>query len=184
MGIGPAVAELDSAPRHRLTAAHQPGTQAEAFSAAAALAALRTDVAIGSVAFFAVAPLVFGIQWLLSQFFESTHPLLELLKENPAPRFFAVSVFSAVLVAPLVEEFVFRVLLQGWIERFVRAGAGSRADRIWGTVGSRLRFSGSRQRDRKTSRTMYDVAPLEVRQQQDQARRTFCRSSSARCCLP
>ena len=118
LGIGSAVAELDP----ELAADSQPltsqGPKQERARSAAALAVLRTDVAIGSVAFFAVAPLVFGTQWLLSQFFESTHPLLELLKENPAPRFFAVSAFSAVLVAPLIEEFVFRVLLQGWIERF------------------------------------------------------------------
>lgn len=82
------------------------------------LAAVRRDVVIGTVAFVAVAPVVFGIHWLLLQFVESKHPVLELLKANPAPRFFVLSVISAVLVAPVVEEFMFRVLLQGWIERF------------------------------------------------------------------
>jgi len=80
------------------------------------------DVARGAFAFLAVAPLVFGIQWLLSQFFPAHHPLLDLLKKNPAPRFFVMSLFAAVLVAPVVEEYLFRLLLQSWIERFVAPG--------------------------------------------------------------
>ena len=151
MGIGSAVAEIESDPASDSQPLSSKGSKEERSRSAAALAALRTDVAIGSVAFFAVAPLVFGIQWLLSQFFKSEHPLLELLKENPAPRFFALSAFSAVLVAPLIEEFVFRVLLQGWIERFCGPARRSPANRVWGMVGSRRRFSGFRPWDRKSS---------------------------------
>jgi len=77
------------------------------------------DLVLGGTVFLLVAPPVFGLQSVLVLFFESRHPLLELLKEDPSPRFFLVSAFSAGLVAPLVEEFLFRVLLQSWLEQVV-----------------------------------------------------------------
>ncbi len=75
------------------------------------------DVVLGMKAFAMLAPIVYGLQLLLTQFVESKHPLIELLKKNPDPEFFAVATFAAIIVAPLAEEFLFRVLLQGWLER-------------------------------------------------------------------
>jgi hypothetical protein len=63
-----------------------------------------------------LAPVVYAIMLVLVQWFPSEHPLIRLVKEHPDPWFFALSSFSAVLVAPIVEEFLFRVLLQGWLE--------------------------------------------------------------------
>jgi len=46
---------------------------------------------------------------------ELAHPAEQLLRTNH-PGAIAVSVVLAVVVAPLIEEFIFRVLLQGWLE--------------------------------------------------------------------
>lgn len=78
---------------------------------------LAADLKLGIVAFLMVAPVVYGIQWVLVQWMESKHPLLELLKQHPDPRLFSLSALAAVLVAPIAEEYLFRVLLQGWLER-------------------------------------------------------------------
>jgi membrane protease YdiL (CAAX protease family) len=46
---------------------------------------------------------------------QSEHPAERLLREGDW-RAIAVAVFVAVIVAPIFEEFMFRVLLQGWLE--------------------------------------------------------------------
>ncbi|MEO8497215.1 MAG: JDVT-CTERM system glutamic-type intramembrane protease, partial [Planctomycetota bacterium] len=48
---------------------------------------------------------------------ESHHPLLELLKQDTTGKLFGVVTLLAVVVAPISEEYFFRVLLQGWLER-------------------------------------------------------------------
>lgn len=75
------------------------------------------DVVLGLKAFIMLAPIVYALQLFLTQLVESKHPLVEMLKRNPSPGFFLVASFAAVVVAPLAEEFLFRVLLQGWLER-------------------------------------------------------------------
>jgi membrane protease YdiL (CAAX protease family) len=75
------------------------------------------DAVLGVRSFVMLAPVIYGIQFVLVQFVESEHPLIEMLKKNPSSRFFVISGFAAVIVAPLVEEFFFRLLLQGWLER-------------------------------------------------------------------
>ncbi|MBI3466534.1 MAG: CPBP family intramembrane metalloprotease [Planctomycetes bacterium] len=55
------------------------------------------------------------------------HQITRLLRSNPGVGTWLLCAFSAVLVAPLLEEFLFRVLLQGWLEkkeRSSRAGFG------------------------------------------------------------
>lgn len=78
---------------------------------------IRRDVGLGVMAFMMLAPPVLAIQSLLVRFWPSAHPLIELVKEQPDAQRFAIVGFAAVLVAPLVEEFMFRVLLQGWLEK-------------------------------------------------------------------
>ncbi len=87
--------------------------------------ALR-DVRLGLVALVMIGPIVYGIQALLVYYykFESEHPLLENVREHP-DAVTIVSVFvAALVVAPLVEEFLFRVLLQGWMERVATLRSG------------------------------------------------------------
>ncbi len=81
---------------------------------------LARDVAMGAITFLLISPLVFGLQTVLTAFFESRHPLLELAKQGADFRFFAIIILSAVVIAPIVEEYMFRVLLQSWLERITR----------------------------------------------------------------
>jgi membrane protease YdiL (CAAX protease family) len=79
---------------------------------------LSNDVTLGLRAFLLLAPIVYGVQLILVKWFgESSHPLLKLLREDPDPRFFLLSAFAALLVAPIAEEVYFRLLLQGWLQR-------------------------------------------------------------------
>lgn len=77
------------------------------------------DWRLGLVAFAMLAVPTFTLQFLLVQWSDTTerHQLIELLEANPQVGFLAVAVFSAVIVAPLTEEILFRGLLQPWLER-------------------------------------------------------------------
>lgn len=77
------------------------------------------DVSLGVLTFLAAVVPVFTIQALVTRFVPSEHPVQQLLTENSSLEVVAISVFTAVIVAPLAEEFLFRVLLQGWLEAAV-----------------------------------------------------------------
>jgi membrane protease YdiL (CAAX protease family) len=47
---------------------------------------------------------------------ESQHTLVRVLEADPSIPTLIVCMLTGVLVAPIVEEFLFRVLLQGWLE--------------------------------------------------------------------
>ena len=74
------------------------------------------DVRLGCVAFVGLAPPVYALQLLLVTWFKSHHPLVELLQRDPQPKLIAACVVSAAVVAPVAEEYLFRGLLQGWLE--------------------------------------------------------------------
>ena len=65
---------------------------------------------------------VFGIQYVLTEWLsmETRHPLVELIQKNPDTWFFVCTGVAALVVAPVAEEFVFRVFLQGWLESVAR----------------------------------------------------------------
>jgi membrane protease YdiL (CAAX protease family) len=88
---------------------------------------LRRDVSIGVAAFFLLALPVFAVQAILTQWFPSEHPLIVLLRDNPDARLYAASAVIAVIVAPVVEELIFRVLLQGWLEKVARTRTAAAA---------------------------------------------------------
>lgn len=77
---------------------------------------VRGDVWLGLVAFAAIAAPIYGLQALLSQFVSEKHPIIEILTERPTGVLYVLAGLSAVIVAPLAEEFFFRVLLQGRLE--------------------------------------------------------------------
>ncbi|HRX79050.1 MAG TPA: CPBP family intramembrane metalloprotease [Pirellulaceae bacterium] len=81
------------------------------------LRGLGHQFGVGIACFMLVAPVVFAIQamFVLLLKFESKHPLIELLQDDPSA--FYVCAFLAVVVAPISEELVFRGFLQGWLER-------------------------------------------------------------------
>ena len=86
---------------------------------------LSADLRLGVRAFILLAGPVFLIQFLLTLVWPSQHPIIEFVLKNPSVKFFAVSTLSAVIVAPIAEEFVFRVLFQGWLEKFQSSAATS-----------------------------------------------------------
>ena len=80
---------------------------------------LWDDFKLGLIAFTMIVPPVYMVQGLivLGGKWESKHPLIEMLKKTPGGELYLVSFIAAVIVAPLVEEWAFRVLLQGWLEK-------------------------------------------------------------------
>ncbi|HEV3024455.1 MAG TPA: CPBP family intramembrane glutamic endopeptidase [Pirellulales bacterium] len=91
---------------------------------------LRGDVCLGLAAFAAVSVPVYALQYVLVQLVPSEHPLIKTFQSVAKPGWglWASSIFAVVLVAPLVEEFLFRVLLQGWLESLVRSGDSDEMD--------------------------------------------------------
>jgi large subunit ribosomal protein L25 len=51
---------------------------------------------------------------------EKQNPLLQWLRQNPSPLLVGGIVLSATVLAPLVEELLFRVLAQGWLRQWMR----------------------------------------------------------------
>ncbi|MEO1498698.1 MAG: CPBP family intramembrane glutamic endopeptidase [Planctomycetota bacterium] len=94
------------------------------------------DAAIGLAACLATLPLVYAAQALLVTVLgvESAHPVLQGLANASAPEVLAAG-WLAVVVAPISEEFVFRVLLQGWLERYASREA------LWPAVASAAVFA-------------------------------------------
>jgi membrane protease YdiL (CAAX protease family) len=88
---------------------------------------LAKDARLGGLAFLAAAPLVYGVQIVVSKFWTPLeHPLAKLVSEQNGPALVALAALSAIVVAPLSEELLFRVILQGWLERALR-----RRSRTW-----------------------------------------------------
>lgn len=87
---------------------------------------LASDCHLGAIGFVMLVVPVFGVQYGLTQWMglESKHPLVKLVQENPQPWFFLCSGVAAIVVAPVAEEYLFRVFLQGWLEN-VAAGLRS-----------------------------------------------------------
>ncbi|MEZ6111980.1 MAG: CPBP family intramembrane glutamic endopeptidase [Pirellulaceae bacterium] len=78
------------------------------------------DLKIGGVAFLILAGPVYTIQGLLTQMFPSEHPLMTVFEREPSWWLFGVLSFVAVIAAPIAEEFMFRMLIQGWLEDLTR----------------------------------------------------------------
>lgn len=79
---------------------------------------LPRDLGVGLVAFVACVVPVDGLNALLEWRFQIkyTHPLIEAVRAHSDWSMFFATAVAALIVAPLFEEFVFRVLLQGWLE--------------------------------------------------------------------
>lgn len=75
------------------------------------------DPLIGVAGFTALCLVMYPLNALLQQFGRLEHPVETVLAEGNDPAAMATMFFVAVLAAPLVEEFVFRVVLQGWLEK-------------------------------------------------------------------
>jgi membrane protease YdiL (CAAX protease family) len=105
----------------------------------------RRDLAAGLIAATFIIPPVLAVQSVVTTFLPSVHPLIKLLKENRD--LLSVVTVLAVFVAPLFEEFLFRVVLQGWLEKAEQAlrrrspGMLSAPRGVWSIVLSSLIFA-------------------------------------------
>ncbi len=81
---------------------------------------LVNDVGLGVNAFLLLSAPVFGLQMLLSLIWREDHPLVKVILDDPSIEFFVYSAISAACIAPVVEEFFFRLLVQGWLEKLDR----------------------------------------------------------------
>lgn len=75
------------------------------------------DLLLGLFGFLAALLPVYGLQAMLTRWQPSEHPLVVLLKNDSSFNLSALAVLTAVVMAPLVEELLFRVVLQGWFEK-------------------------------------------------------------------
>ncbi len=89
-------------------------------------ARLKEDVWIGVIAFCALCIPVIAIQILAGYLTPYEHPLINMLIEDPQPSVLIPVLVSAVLIAPITEEFAFRLVLQGWLEDFMGGRLGGR----------------------------------------------------------
>lgn len=78
---------------------------------------LVEDVRLGIIAFYMVAVPVYMLQALLTMWYPPEHPLVTVLQERASSLTWLLCSVSAVVAAPVFEELVFRVLLQGWLEK-------------------------------------------------------------------
>jgi membrane protease YdiL (CAAX protease family) len=101
-------------------------TRAEAADFGLSLRNVGRDVGLGTTAFVMLAPLVYGLQQILVIWFPYEHPLISALKTHPELTVHGAVVFAAVIGAPLVEEFFYRVLWQGGLQAFI-----PRRDNFW-----------------------------------------------------
>ncbi|QDV25057.1 CPBP family intramembrane glutamic endopeptidase [Aureliella helgolandensis] len=81
-------------------------------------AKLSSTWKVGVIGGIAALPIVYlgNILVSLGMKVEYAHPLLESMKSEPSVNGYLLAVFAAAIAAPLTEEFLFRGLLQGWLQ--------------------------------------------------------------------
>jgi len=94
--------------------------QCEPKEAGTAWRNILADIKLGAITFVALCFPVLVLQALLSQLVPYRHPLIDMLLTDPQADILVPVMFSAVIVAPLTEEFAFRLILQGWLEDLFR----------------------------------------------------------------
>ncbi len=79
---------------------------------------LWRQLQIGIVTTLATLPIVYLLMAVVSIGLntEYSHPLLDEVRRNATLGSYLLGVATAVLMAPLAEEFLFRVLIQGWLQ--------------------------------------------------------------------
>jgi len=89
----------------------------------------RDDVRRGLVATVWILAPVLLLNLVVSSLVQYEHTVTDLLAEESGARTFAALLFSAALVTPIVEEFQFRLLLQGGLQRL--ADSRTSGDLAW-----------------------------------------------------
>ncbi len=74
----------------------------------------RRDLTLGVAAFAFIVPPILALNAVLNLVWAPHHPVIEMITKDP--RALGAAAILVVLVAPLMEELIFRVVLQGWLE--------------------------------------------------------------------
>ena len=76
------------------------------------------DIRLALVVGAAVLPVIYMVQFLVTQLpgMQYKHPFITMLLESDRASLWAAVTVSAVIVAPIAEEYFFRAMLQGWFE--------------------------------------------------------------------
>jgi membrane protease YdiL (CAAX protease family) len=80
----------------------------------------RADFSLGALAAVYILPPTLLLSQLLDSFVPYEHQVFDVIKQNPSLAIFLTMSISAVIVAPLFEETLFRMLLQGGGQRVAR----------------------------------------------------------------
>lgn len=96
------------------------------------------DIRIGVAAFCALCIPVIAIQVLAGYLTPYEHPLINMMIADPQPQVLIPVLISAVLIAPLTEEFAFRMVLQGWLEDLLGGRLGRRFSILWGRTDNEV----------------------------------------------
>lgn len=81
------------------------------------------DIAVGLLMLLAITPPLLMLAGILNQIVPYHHPILDFLANERGPTGLLLTAVSAVVVAPVAEEFFFRGVLQGWLTRVAPAAA-------------------------------------------------------------
>jgi membrane protease YdiL (CAAX protease family) len=86
-------------------------------------ARLLPDLVGGYLVWLVLTPVVLSLYCLILLFIPpESHTLIKLVQEHPSPIEWGLLVFQAVLAAPILEELIFRGVLQFWLTRKVNGG--------------------------------------------------------------
>ncbi len=79
------------------------------------------DIKVGVWGLLASLIPVWGVSWAILPFREPDdgHPYLQAIQDGAGPQTLAWIALAVVVVAPLFEELIFRVILQGWLHKHV-----------------------------------------------------------------
>jgi membrane protease YdiL (CAAX protease family) len=78
---------------------------------------LRDDVGLAMAGLVLLLAPLLGLAAVLDRFVPYRHAIVDFLNAHRDPLSIGLVVFAAVVAAPIAEEFLFRRVLQGWLER-------------------------------------------------------------------
>jgi membrane protease YdiL (CAAX protease family) len=81
------------------------------------------DIRLALLVAAAVLPVIYLVQFIVTQLpgMQYKHPFITMLLESDSPSLWIAVAVSAVVVAPIAEEYFFRALVQGWFESLLNA---------------------------------------------------------------
>ncbi len=104
---------------------------------------MLSDIGLGCFAFLLIVPPVLILQNILVAAFpaEAEHPFIEVLRSKSEPPLILAICFAAVATAPFLEEFIYRVVVQGWLERVFCGSFGHEPSEQTPNVGESIDYA-------------------------------------------